>query len=99
MRESWLGWLVLALLLVNLLLVLGVMGLPALGAVGAAVRIVLAAHQDALERIAAEHDFVPGWNFNKVLLGPEGEVLGTWGSMTNPKSSAIVGKITPLLSK
>ena len=49
--------------------------------------------------LAAEHDFVPGWNFNKVLLGPEGEVLGTWGSMTNPKSSAIVGKITPLLSK
>jgi glutathione peroxidase len=49
--------------------------------------------------LAAEHDFVPGWNFNKVLLGPEGEVLGTWGSMTNPTATAILGKITPLLTQ
>ena len=48
--------------------------------------------------LAAEHGFVPGWNFNKVLLGTEGEVLGTWGSMTNPTATAIVGKITPLLT-
>lgn len=48
--------------------------------------------------LAAEHDFVPGWNFNKVLLGPQGEVLGTWGSVTNPTATAIVGKITPLLT-
>lgn len=49
--------------------------------------------------LAAEHDFVPGWNFNKVLLGPEGEVLGTWGSMTNPTATAILGKITPFLTQ
>lgn len=48
--------------------------------------------------LAEEHDFVPGWNFNKVLLGAEGEVLGTWGSMTKPTSAAIVNRITPLLT-
>ncbi len=49
--------------------------------------------------LAAEHGFVPGWNFNKVLLGTEGEVLGTWGSMTNRTANAIVGKFTPLLTQ
>lgn len=48
--------------------------------------------------LAKEEGFVPGWNFNKVLLGAEGEVLGTWGSATNPTSRAIVDKITPLLA-
>lgn len=42
--------------------------------------------------------FVPGWNFNKVLIGPKGEVVATWGSMTNPTSAAITGKIEPLLN-
>ncbi len=30
--------------------------------------------------------FQPKWNFNKVLLGPDGEVLETWGSMPAPDS-------------
>jgi len=29
--------------------------------------------------------FVPGWNFNKVLIGPDGTVVDTWGSMANPQ--------------
>jgi len=45
-----------------------------------------------------EYGFVPGWNFNKVLLGPEGDVVATWGSMTNPTSAAITSKIEPLLN-
>jgi glutathione peroxidase len=48
--------------------------------------------------LAKDEGFVPGWNFNKVLLGAEGEVLGTWGSVTKPTSRAIVDKITPLLT-
>lgn len=48
--------------------------------------------------LAAEHGFTPGWNFNKVLIGPEGEVVGTWGSTVKPTSSAIVSKIEPLLN-
>jgi glutathione peroxidase len=45
-----------------------------------------------------EYGFVPGWNFNKVLLGPEGDVVATWGSVTNPTSAAITSKIEPLLN-
>jgi glutathione peroxidase len=29
--------------------------------------------------------FVPGWNFNKVLIGPDGAVVDTWGSMARPQ--------------
>lgn len=47
--------------------------------------------------LATEHGFAPSWNFNKVLLGPEGEVLGTWGASVNPTSAAITGQIEPLL--
>jgi glutathione peroxidase len=47
--------------------------------------------------LAAEHGFTPGWNFNKVLLGPGGEVLGTWGASVKPLSAAITGQITPHL--
>jgi len=41
--------------------------------------------------------FVPGWNFNKVLLDGEGQVVGTWGATTGPQSAAIVDRFTPLL--
>lgn len=44
-----------------------------------------------------EYGFVPSWNFNKVLLGPEGDVVATWGSLTNPTSAAITSKIEPFL--
>lgn len=43
--------------------------------------------------------FTPGWNFNKVLLDGEGQVVGTWGAMTNPQSGAIIKAITPLLPR
>lgn len=48
--------------------------------------------------LAQEQGFTPGWNFNKVLLGPKGEVLGTWGSLTRPDSSPILSRIEPLLT-
>ncbi|MFN3846844.1 MAG: glutathione peroxidase [Paracoccaceae bacterium] len=47
--------------------------------------------------LAAEHGFTPGWNFNKVLIGPEGDVLGTWGSATKPTAGVITRQIEPLL--
>lgn len=47
--------------------------------------------------LAQSHGFVPRWNFNKVLIGPQGEVLGTWGASVNPGSAAITGLIEPLL--
>lgn len=49
---------------------------------------------------AAVHDetgFAPAWNFSKILIDTEGEVAGTWGSVTNPQAPAIVDMIEPLL--
>lgn len=48
--------------------------------------------------LATEDGFTPGWNFNKVLIGPDGTVVGTWGSMTEPDSRKITGKIEALLA-
>jgi len=48
--------------------------------------------------LKAEQGFVPAWNFNKVLIGPEGEVVATWGSLTNPTSRAITSQIEPFLN-
>lgn len=44
-----------------------------------------------------EVGFVPRWNFNKVLIGPDGAVAGTWGSKTKPMSSAITDAVEALL--
>jgi glutathione peroxidase len=49
--------------------------------------------------VAQETGFVPRWNFNKVLLGPEGAVVGTWGAGVDPQSEQIVGAIETLLGK
>lgn len=47
--------------------------------------------------IKAETGFVPKWNFNKVLIGPGGAVMGTWRASTKPQSRAILRAIEPLL--
>ncbi len=39
--------------------------------------------------------YVPDWNFNKVLLGRDGEYLAAWGSGTKPLS----GKITDAIDR
>ena len=44
-----------------------------------------------------EHGFQPRWNFNKVLIGPEGELVETFGSRTRPMSRPIVSRIEALL--
>ncbi|SDJ06506.1 glutathione peroxidase [Aliiruegeria lutimaris] len=41
--------------------------------------------------------FVPRWNFNKILIGPDGEVVKTWRSRVNPLSDQITGEIEALL--
>lgn len=35
------------------------------------------------------HGFAPTWNFNKVLIGADGAVLGTWGPVASPAEGAI----------
>ena len=41
----------------------------------------------------AQKGFEPRWNFNKVLLGPDGQVIDTWGSMPKPTGAVIRGAI------
>lgn len=36
-----------------------------------------------------ETGFVPKWNFNKVLIGPDGRVVETWNSAIKPMSGQI----------
>ncbi|MDO5648901.1 glutathione peroxidase [Paracoccus sp. (in: a-proteobacteria)] len=43
------------------------------------------------------HGFSPNWNFNKVLIGPDGQIVDTWRSITGPGSRAIRRQIDPLL--
>ncbi|SHI63039.1 glutathione peroxidase [Wenxinia saemankumensis] len=48
-------------------------------------------------RVAEETGFAPTWNFNKILIGPDGDVLGTWGSAVTPQSPAITGAVEAAL--
>lgn len=47
--------------------------------------------------LSEAHGFEPGWNFNKVLIGPDGALVQTWGSFTRPESAEMTGRIESLL--
>ncbi|MEL0438388.1 glutathione peroxidase [Phycobacter sp. 'Weihai'] len=49
------------------------------------------------QAVRAETGFEPGWNFNKILIAPDGSVAGTWGSVARPLSGQITGAIERLL--
>jgi len=42
--------------------------------------------------------FEPRWNFNKILLAPDGEVAATFGSAARPDSRKVLGAIEALLN-
>ena len=44
-----------------------------------------------------EAGFVPGWNFNKVLIAPDGRVAATFGSRVRPLSRTLTREIEALL--
>lgn len=46
---------------------------------------------------ARETGFTPKWNFNKILLGPDGDIAATWGAATAPGGRAIISRIEALL--
>ena len=48
--------------------------------------------------VRAETGFEPSWNFNKILIGPDGKVVKTWGSRTKPESAEIRAGIEALLN-
>jgi glutathione peroxidase len=47
--------------------------------------------------LADKHGHVPNWNFNKALIGREGELLGFWGSAMRPTARAITREIRAAL--
>jgi glutathione peroxidase len=49
--------------------------------------------------VRAETGFEPSWNFNKVLIGRDGRVAGTWGSNARPLGRQIVQAIEAELKK
>lgn len=49
--------------------------------------------------VRAQTGFVPRWNFNKVLVAADGEVVATWGSRTKPMSPKITGEVERLLDE
>jgi glutathione peroxidase len=49
--------------------------------------------------VEAEVGFVPSWNFNKILIGVDGHVVGTWRSLTAPMSRSITKAIEAELAK
>ncbi len=42
--------------------------------------------------------FVPGWNFNKVLLAGDGSFVQGWGSMTGPMSDEIRSRMEAMIA-
>ncbi|MGI1663420.1 glutathione peroxidase [Palleronia sp. KMU-117] len=47
--------------------------------------------------LAEDAGFSPRWNFNKVLIGPDGAVVATWGSTVGPTSGRVTREIEALL--
>lgn len=47
--------------------------------------------------LRAEHGHVPSWNFNKALIGPDGALIGFWGSGTRPTARPITSAIRSAL--
>ena len=47
--------------------------------------------------VRAETGFQPGWNFNKVLIAPDGSVAGTFGAPVKPEGPQIAGRIDAML--
>jgi glutathione peroxidase len=46
-----------------------------------------------------EYGFIPRWNFYKILLDTEGNLVETYTSITKPTSSKITSKIERLLQR
>jgi glutathione peroxidase len=49
--------------------------------------------------VEQEAGWSPGWTFCKVLIGPDGAVAGTWGSLTKPGARAVRREIEALLPR
>lgn len=50
------------------------------------------------KEVEATTNFTPKWNFNKILIGSEGQVVGTWGAPVRPMSPKLQRVIQEQLS-
>ncbi|UXX81692.1 glutathione peroxidase [Roseovarius pelagicus] len=50
------------------------------------------------ESVAEEIGFTPSWNFNKILIAPDGTVAATFGSTVQPLSELLTNEIETLLN-
>lgn len=50
------------------------------------------------KEVEATTNFTPRWNFNKILIGSEGQVVGTWGAPVKPMSPKLQRVIQEQLS-
>ncbi len=48
--------------------------------------------------VRKEYDFIPSWNFNKILLDKEGRVVANFGSTARPTGWRIKRKVESLLN-
>ncbi len=48
--------------------------------------------------VKARRDWEPAWNFNKVLIGRDGQVLATFGAEDEPYGARIQAALAPLLA-
>lgn len=49
--------------------------------------------------VEAETGFVPRWNFNKVLLDGDGDVVATFGATARPTSRQVTSQVDALLAE
>lgn len=49
--------------------------------------------------VRAQSGFAPAWNFNKILIGGDGQVLATWGASTRPLSQKLTRMIEAELAR
>lgn len=49
--------------------------------------------------LSEAHGVAPRWNFNKVLIGPDGSFIDFWGSRVRPDAPQITTRIEALLAK
>ncbi|WP_146346364.1 glutathione peroxidase [Falsiphaeobacter marinintestinus] len=50
------------------------------------------------QQVKAETGFEPAWNFNKILVGRDGAVVATFGSVARPNSQKVLSAIETALN-
>ena len=51
------------------------------------------------QAVRSETGFFPAWNFNKVMIGPNGQVRATWGAHVRPEAREVKKMIEALLAE